>query len=133
MPDRFDVGPADRDVVQLQHLPRGVVDQLQPPLRIDDDDAFDHAGEDRFHARAIARLLGELAADFLDRLVERPRDRAELVVAEVEARRRQVAAADSGRATSAISRTRWPMRAEKIQAMAARADQREAERRQRRA
>ena len=42
---------------------------------------------------AIARLLGEPAAELLHRVVERPRHRAELVVAEVEARRREVAAA----------------------------------------
>ena len=94
MPDRLDVGPADRRrVVELQHLPRRVVGQLQPSLRIDDDDAFDHAGEDRFHPRAIARLLGEPASELLHRVVERARDGAELVVAVVEARRRQIAAA----------------------------------------
>ena len=92
-PDGFDVRPPDPGFVELQHLPRRIVHQLQPALRIDDDDPFDHAGEDRFHARAIARLLAEAAADFLHRVVERARDAAELVVAEAEARRRQIAAA----------------------------------------
>ena len=77
----------------MQHPLRGVVGELQPPLRIHDDDPFHHAGEDRFHPPAIARLLGEAPRDVLHRLVQRPGDHAELVVAEVHARRRQVAAA----------------------------------------
>ena len=91
-PDRFHVRLADRDIVQLQHLPRRVVDELQPRLGIDDDDAFDHAGEDRFHARAIARLLRQTPPDILHRRVQRTRHGAELIVAEAELRRRQVAA-----------------------------------------
>ena len=63
VPDRFDVVAPERQVVEPQHPSRGLVGQLQPSLRIDDDDAFDHAGEDGFHARAIARLFGELPAD----------------------------------------------------------------------
>ncbi len=49
--------------------------------------------EDRFHARAVARLLGELPPDDLHRVVERPRHDAELIVAVVEPRRREIAAA----------------------------------------
>ena len=109
MADRLDVVASERQLVELQHPLRGLVDELQPSLRIDDDDAFDHAGEDRFHARAVARLLGQLAPDDLHRVVERPRDDAELVVAVVEARRRQIAAAIPA-ATSAMARTRWPIR-----------------------
>ena len=92
-PHGFDVGPANPRVapIELQHLARRVVHQLQPRLRIDDDDPFDHAGEDRFHARAIACLLAQPAADLLHRVVERPRHGAELVVAEAEPRRREVA------------------------------------------
>ena len=74
-------------------MPRGLVGELQAPLRIDDDDAFDHAGEDGFHPRAVARLFGQPAAEILHRVVERPRCRAQLVVAVAETRRRQVAAA----------------------------------------
>ena len=88
-------------------------------LRIDDDDAFDHAGEDRLHARAIARLLAEPAADLLHRVVQRARHGAELVVAEAEVRRRQIAARDSARRRRRSAGTRWPMRDENTQAMAA--------------
>ena len=91
-PDRFHVWTADRHLVELQHLPRGGIHELQPRLRIDDDDALDHAGEDRFHPRAVARLPRELTADLLHRVVERARHRTELVVAVAEMRRRQVAA-----------------------------------------
>ena len=62
MPDRLDVVTAERQLVEPQHAARGVVGELQPALRIDDDDAFDHAGEDRLHLRAIARQLRRAAA-----------------------------------------------------------------------
>ena len=91
MADGLDVVPAERAVVEPQHLPRGLVGQLQPSLRIDDDDAFDHAGEDRLHPRAVARLLVEPSPELLHRLVQRPRDGAQFVVAEVQPRRRQIA------------------------------------------
>ena len=93
MPDRLDIVPPDRQLVELQHLPRGVVHELQPPLRIDDDDAFDHAGQDRFHAAAVSGELAQPPAELLHRLVERSRHLAELVVAVVQARRGQVAPA----------------------------------------
>ena len=89
--DRLDVGQTDGRLLQLKHLPRRVVDELQPSLRIDDDDALGHAGEDRFHASPVTRLLRKLPPDFLDRFVQRARDRAQLVVAEPEPGRRQVA------------------------------------------
>ena len=86
MADRLDVVAADRRGVELEHPARRVVGQLQAALRVDDDDAFDHAGEDRFHAGAVAGELVEPLPEFLHRVVERPRDRAELVVAVVERR-----------------------------------------------
>ena len=85
---------------------RGAVHQLQPPLPIDDEHAFDHAGEDRFHARAIARELLEPAPEFLHGLVERARDGAELVGAVVVDRAREVAGANSARRLAAIALTR---------------------------
>ena len=105
--NRFDVRPSDADLVQLQHLPRRVVHELEPAARVDDDDAFDHAGENRFRPRPIARLLRELAPDLLHRLVKRACHRAELVVAEAQARRRQIAGAialrDAGDEPHAVS------------------------------
>jgi len=92
MPDRLDVVMAERQVlVELQHPLRRVVHELKPSLRIDDDDAFDHAGENRCHARAVARLLGQLLRDGLHGLVQRARHGAKLVLAVVNARRRQIA------------------------------------------
>ena len=93
MPDGLDVVAADRQRVELQHLRGRFVHDLQPSLRIDDDDPFDHAGEDGAHAAAIARQVADSRAEILDRFVERPRHRPELVVAEVERGGRQVAAA----------------------------------------
>ena len=93
MPNRFDVVAAERQVVELQHVPRRVVCQLQPALWIDDDHPFDHAGEDRFHPRAIARLRGEPAAHFLHRIVQCAGDGAQLVVSIIEPWRREIACA----------------------------------------
>ena len=110
MADRLDVVTPERQVVELEHPHRGVVDQLQASLRIDHDDAFDHAGQDRFHPRAVARLLGELPSDDLHRVVERPRHGAEFVVAVVEPRRREIAAAipvgDLGNGTDPVAHSR---------------------------
>ena len=85
------------DGVDAQHLLRGAIDQLQPSLPIDDEHALDHAGEDRFHARAIARQLLEPAAELLDRRIEHPRHRAELVAAVVVRRARRDRRRDSAR------------------------------------
>ena len=76
----------------------------------------------RARSRACSR---EPPAELLHRFVERPRDGAELVVAVAEARRREIAAAVALARRRRSSRTRWPMRAENSQAIAARADQRE--------
>ena len=94
MPDRLDVvAGRSPDRPSLSICRAASIGELQASAGIDDDDAFDHAGEDRFHARAIARQLGEPASELLHLIVERPRDGAELVVAEVEPRRREVAGA----------------------------------------
>ena len=68
---------------------------------VDDDDAFDHAGENGRHARPVARQLAEPRPELLDRPVQRPRHRAQLVVAVVDRRRRQVALA--------ILASTWPI------------------------
>ena len=65
MADDFEIAAARRRRVDAQHLLRGAIHQLQPSLSIDDQHAFDHAGEDGLHARAIARQLFEPAAQFL--------------------------------------------------------------------
>ena len=48
-----------------QHAPRGVVDVLEAALLVDDQHAFDHAREDRDHARAIARELVDAPPELL--------------------------------------------------------------------
>ena len=93
MTNRLHVRTPDPDAVQLQHSLRGVVGELEPSLWVHDDDPFDHAGEDRFHPAPIARLFGEATGDVLHRFVQRSGHHAELVVAKVHPRGRQVAAA----------------------------------------
>ena len=72
-------GPAGGGRIDAQHVLRGAIHELQPPLPIDDEHAFDHAGEDGAHPRAIARQLLDPSAQLLHRGVERTGDRAELV------------------------------------------------------
>ena len=91
--DRLDVGVIDRALFELEDAARGVVDQLQPALFVDHQHAFDHAREDRFHPRAIARQAVDAPAELLHRLVHRPRHAAEVVVAVVGRRAAQVAEA----------------------------------------
>ena len=91
--DRFDVMPADREIVDLQQLPRGIVQELDAALRVDDDDSFDHPGENGRHSRAVARQLDEPFAELLDRPIQLPRCPPDLVVAVVDGRRREVALA----------------------------------------
>jgi hypothetical protein len=55
MSNDFDVGPADRALVHVEHPLRGLVGQLQPALLVDDEHAFDHPRQDRLHARTIPR------------------------------------------------------------------------------
>ena len=86
MTNRFDVVAPDRQIVELEHLLRGVVHELQASLRIDDDDALDHAGENRLHPSAVARELAKPAAELLHGFVERPRHGPQFIVAVVEAR-----------------------------------------------
>ena len=93
----LDVVPAFGVALQLQHRARRAVDELHPAVIVDDEHAFDHAGEDRFHARAIRGEIGRAPADFARRVVERARDGADLVVAVVSRRPRPVAARRSAR------------------------------------
>ena len=94
-----DVGmPRDLEIVtflgrvfDLQHAARGVVDHLQPSLRRDDQHAFAHAVEDRFHARAIGFALRHATADFTHRVIQCAGHDADFVGAVVGVRRREVA------------------------------------------
>ena len=130
MPDRLDVVVAQRQPVEPQHAVRGVVGQLQPALRIDHDHPFDHAGEDRLHLRAIARLLCQPPPELLHRAVERARHHAQLVVAVAEPRRPQVAGAVPLRdLRDAVNAAPHPSRDHPGDQR--RADQRQAERQQR--
>ena len=96
-----------RELVEPQHPLRGVVDELQPALRIDDDDAFDHAGEDRLHPRrGRAPARASRPPELLHRVVERPRHRAQLVVAVVEPRRRAGRRRDTAARPPRCARTR---------------------------
>ena len=129
MADGLEVVASQRQVVEPQHPPRGLVGQLQPAVWIDDDDAFDHAGEDGFHTSVIARLLGELPSHDLYRIVQRPRDAPELVVSVVETGGREVAAAvafrDAGDRAHAAAHARGDDPADR-----GRAAEREGERRE---
>ena len=84
--------PAFRVALQLQHRARGVVDELHPAVVVHDQHAFDHAAQDRFHARAIRGEIGGAPADFPRRFVQRARDGADFVGAVVARRARPVAA-----------------------------------------
>ena len=87
MADGLDVGPPGGVVLEPQHAARGVVDVLQLAGLVDDQHAFDHAAEDRLHARAIARQLVDAAAELVHGRVERARRDAEVVVSVVGAGR----------------------------------------------
>ncbi len=91
MSNRLDVVASDREIVEPEHPACRVVREPEPALLIDDDDAFDHAGEDRLHLRVIAIQLGQAATELLHRSVQRPRHDAKLVGAVVETRRPQIA------------------------------------------
>ena len=54
MSNRFDVVTSHRRLIELEHFLRGAIDEFQPSLRVDDNDAFDHPGENRGHAFAVA-------------------------------------------------------------------------------
>ena len=92
LPDDFEIVPAFGAVLQPEHPPRGVVHELQPSLLVDDEHAFDHAAEDRFHAGAIGLEIRGPLANLADRVVQGPRDRPDLVVAVVADRQREIAA-----------------------------------------
>ena len=58
----LDVVAAEQVAFEIQHPPRGVVHQPQPPVAVDDEHAFDHARQDGRHARAIGLELVQRAA-----------------------------------------------------------------------
>ena len=91
MPDDLEVRPPGRRRLDAQHLLRGAIDQLQASLPIDDEHALDHAAEDGFHARPIARQFLDAAAELLDGLVECAGHGPELVGAVVVDRAREIA------------------------------------------
>ena len=84
MADAFHVVPPDRRLAQLQHLAGRVVHELYAALRIDNDDPFNHPGEDRRHASPVPRQVGKPAAELVHRVVQDPRDGSQLVVAVIE-------------------------------------------------
>jgi hypothetical protein len=67
--------------------------ELQVPVRINGDDAFHHAGQDRFHPAPVTRLFRKTLRDVLHGCVQRTRHITELVVAEVDPGRCQVTGA----------------------------------------
>ena len=80
--------------------PRRGVDELHAALVVDDQHAFDHAGEDRLHARAVGRELGRAAADLArpSRRARAPRCRSRRCRSRAPAAtsRRRVALGDLG-------------------------------------
>ncbi len=83
--------PSVGRILHAQHAARRAVHELHAAVLVDDDDAFDHAAEDRLHPRLVRREVGGAAADFTDRFVQHAGDRPDLVVAVVARRARQVA------------------------------------------
>ena len=74
-----------------EHAPGGVVDVLQAAELVHHEHAFDHAREDRDHARAIALELVDAPSERVHGAVQRTRYRAELVVSVVGQRPLQIA------------------------------------------
>ena len=91
MTDGLHVVSADGKIIEPEHPACRLVRQPEPSLLIDDDDPFDHAGEDRRHLRLVAIELGQTAPELLNRSVQRSRHVAKLVGAVAEARRAQIA------------------------------------------
>ena len=58
----LDVVAPKQIVFEVQHAPRGVVRETQPPVAVHDEHAFDHAREDGRHARAIGLELARRGA-----------------------------------------------------------------------
>ena len=93
MANRLDIVASDGKIIEAEHSPCGLIREAEPPLLVDDDDAFDHAGQDRLHLGVIAIQLGQAPAELLDRSVQGSRHDAQLVGAVVEAGRPQIAGA----------------------------------------
>ena len=77
---------------QPQHRSHGRIGQHEPAGAVHEHDAFDHAGQDRVHVRALARHVGEPRAEFARGVVEHVGDDADLVAAVVARRPAEVAA-----------------------------------------
>ena len=77
--------------IDPQHAPRRGVHQPHASVGVDHQHAFDHAGEDRFHPRAIAREVGCALSEPAHRIVEHVRDGSNLVALVINRRRLQVA------------------------------------------
>ena len=91
MTDGFDVGTAAGLALELQQVARSFVHELQPPLAVDDQHAFDHAGEDGLHARAVAGERVHPLPQFMHGGIHGARDAAEVIVAVIGSRAAQVA------------------------------------------
>ncbi len=87
----LEVVPSFRRILQLEHPAAGGVDELQPPVIVDDQDPLDHTAEDRFHARAVGVALGRATGDLADGIVQHARDGSNFVGAVVARRLRQIA------------------------------------------
>ena len=73
-----------------EHRPHRRVGQHESAGGVHEDDAFDHAGENRVHVRALARHLLELRAQLPRRIVEHVGHRADLVAAMIARRPAEV-------------------------------------------
>ena len=84
MAECFEIVAADGKLFGLQHLPSRGVDQLQPALRIDGNDTFDHSRKDGFGPRPISSQLIESATDAAHGGVNGAGRRPQLVVPVVD-------------------------------------------------
>ena len=89
----LEIVPAFDRALEPQHPPRRGVHQLDAPLLVDDQDAFDHPAEDGFHPGPIRLEIDRAAPELAHRVVQRAGDDADLV----GARSRATAARDRRR------------------------------------
>ena len=102
----LDVVLARGETVRLHQAARGVVGEDDAALGVHHDHAFEHAGQDGFHARAVLGELRHPPAQFAGRVVEHPRDGAEFVAARVSGPAPRSRRTAYRRATAAIAFTR---------------------------
>ena len=79
MADELDIAVPHRIAAHPQRPACRLVGELDDALLVHHQHAFDHPGQDGFHARAIAGQRGEAAVDHLERVVERAQHLAQLV------------------------------------------------------